>query len=181
MASAAVYEKAIKQLRWPGLKQLWSKIKEGDTPEWEPGKAFEFLVLRMFDLNGADVRWPYSVTLFGDNEEVEQVDGSVRVGSLYCLVECKDEQGNVSIGPIAKLRNQLMRRPAGTVGLLFSSKAFTVPAVQLAHFTLPQAILLWSGYELEKALEKKRICDFTEQKFRACVDQGMPDYNIAVP
>jgi hypothetical protein len=181
MSTPEEYEAEIKKLRWPGLGHLWSNIKEGNTPEWEPGKAFEYLVLRMYDLNKAEVRWPYSVTLFGDNEEVEQIDGSVRVGSLYCLVESKDEQGNVSIGPIAKLRNQLLRRPAGTVGLLFSSKAFTVPAVQLAHFTLPQAILLWSGGEVEKALERKKVSDYTEQKFRACVDQGMPDYDIAVP
>jgi hypothetical protein len=133
----------------------------------------------MFDLDDAEVRWPYSVDLFG-NAEAEQMDGSVRCGSLYCLLESKDEAESISIAPIAKLRNQLLRRPAGTVGLFFSSKEFTFSAVQLAHFTMPQAILLWSGVEVEFALSSKKIRAFLELKFRACVDEGMPEYNIAV-
>jgi hypothetical protein len=134
----------------------------------------------MFDLDGAEVRWPYSVDLFG-GAEIEEIDGSIRIDSLYCLVESKDEEGKISGEPIAKLRNQLLRRPAGTIGFLFSSNAFTDPAIQLAHFALPQAVLLWSGNEVEKALEERSICAFAKQKFRICVDQGMPDYNIAVP
>jgi hypothetical protein len=174
------YETEIKKRQWPELRQLWEKIKARDTPWWGAGKAFEYLVLRMFDLDNAQVRWPYGVPLFGASE-VEQIDGSVRTGNLYCLVESKDEEGNIAIAPIAKLRNQLLRRPAGTIGFVFSSSAFTPPAVQLAHFALPQAILLWSGDEVEKALEEARICHYAELKFRICVDQGMPDYNIAVP
>jgi hypothetical protein len=79
------------------------------------------------------------------------------------------------------LRNQLLRRPAGVVGLLFSSRGFTDPAVQLAHFTMPQAILLWSGDEVEFALSNRKIGAFLEMKFRACVDEGMPEYTISVP
>jgi len=97
------------------------------------------------------------------------------------LVESKDEEAKIAIAPIAKLRNQLLRRPAATIGFVFSSGAFTVPAIHLAHFALPQAILLWSGNEVEKALEQATICDYAELKFRACVDLGMPDFNIAVP
>jgi hypothetical protein len=180
MPTKEEYQTAIQKKRWPGLKELWENIKARKTPQWEPGKGFEYLVLRMFDLDEADVRWPYPVPLFGD-EDVEQIDGSVRIGSLYCLVESKDEVGNIAIGPIAKLRNQLLRRPAGTVGFVFSSQGFTDPAVLLAHFALPQAILLWSGDEVEMALERRKICEYAELKFRACVDQGMPDFNIAVP
>jgi hypothetical protein len=180
MPTKEEYETAIKDQDWSALAELWGQIKARETTWWEPGKAFEYLVLRMFDLDQADVRWPYSVDLFG-GAEIEQIDGSIRINSLYCLVESKDEEGRISIGPIAKLRNQLLRRPAGTIGLLFSSNAFTDPAIQLAHFALPQAVLLWSGSEVEKALEERQICTFAEQKFRICVDQGMPDYNIAVP
>jgi hypothetical protein len=77
------------------------------------------------------------------------------------------------------LRNQLLRRPAGTVGLLFSSKGFTDPAIQLAHFTLPQAVLLWSGEEIEYCLDQKKIVEFCERKFRGCVDFGIPDLYIS--
>jgi hypothetical protein len=175
------YEAEIKKHRWPELGQLWERIKARDTPWWPDGKAFEYLVLRMFDLDDARVRWPYGVSLLRDEEEVEQIDGSVRVGSLYCLVESKDKKGKIDIAPIAKLRNQLLRRPAGTVGFVFSSSAFTEPALALAHFALPQAILLWSGDEVERALAEEKICDYAELKFRICVDQGMPDYNITDP
>src|SRR6266851_9136611 len=125
------YEAEIKGQRWPELRQLWEAIKARDTPWWGAGRAFEYLVLRMFDLDNAQVRWPYSVSLFGD-AEVEQIDGSVRIGNLYCLVESKDEEAKIAIAPIAKLRNQLLRRPAATIGFVFSSGAFTVPAIHLA-------------------------------------------------
>ena len=66
-----------------------------------------------------------SVSLFG--EEVEQIDGSVRMAGLYCLVESKDETDNITIAPIAKIRNQLLRRPSGTIGLVFSTREFEPP------------------------------------------------------
>ena len=166
----------IRRLRWPGLRKLWDAVKNRDTPSWEAGKALEYLIIRAFELDEARVRWPYSVTLFG--EEVEQIDGSVSFEGLYCLVEAKDEIDNIAIAPIAKLRNQLMRRPAGTVGLLFSSGTFTLPAVQLAYFTLPQAILLWSWEEIEHCLNEEKIATFCERKYRGCVDEGIPDFDI---
>jgi len=176
MPTPEEYETTIKKLRWPGLGKLWNAIQAGDTPGWDAGKAFEYLILRAFELDDARVRWPYPVTLFG--EEVEQIDGSISFDGLYCLVESKDVADNIAIAPIAKLRNQLLRRPAGTIGLLFASKAFTDSAIQLAHFTLPQAILLWSGDEVEYCMQEKAICESSELKYRACVDFGMPDFNI---
>jgi hypothetical protein len=176
MTTPEEYEKEIKTYKWPKLRQLWKAIKKQDTPNWEPGKAFEYMILQAMRLNGGEIRWPYSVPLFG--EEVEQIDGSVRFDSLYALVECKDENANIAIGPIAKLRNQLLRRPAGTIGLLFSSKEFTEPAVQLAYFTLPQPILLWTGPEVEFALEKKKLLALCQVKYRACVDYGIPDFDV---
>jgi hypothetical protein len=177
MTTPDEYEAEIKTYTWPKLKKLWQAIKNRDTPGWEPGKAFESLILRAFQLNNAEIRWPYSVPLFG--EEVEQIDGSVRFGSLYALIESKDEAENITIAPIAKLRNQLLRRPAGTIGLLFSSGRFTAPAIQLAYFTLPQAILLWTGDEVEYALQKKKFVEFCEMKYRICIDTGMPDFSVS--
>ncbi len=177
MPTPAECEATIKKLDGKGLRSLWKAIKEGDTPGWDVGKAFEYLILRAFELDKAQVRWPYPVKLFG--EEVEQIDGSVCAGGLYCLVESKDEAGDLAIAPIAKLRNQLLRRPAGTVGLLFSRRGFTAPAIQLAHFALPQAILLWTGEEVEHVLRGKNICAVLRVKYRACVDFGSPDYNAA--
>ena len=176
MPTAEEYEAKVRTHGWDELGKLWEAIKRRDTPGWDAGKALEYAIIRAFELDGATVRWPYPVSLFG--EEVEQIDGSVGFAGLYCLVESKDEKDNIAIAPITKLRSQLLRRPAGTVGLLFSSKGFTNPAIQLAHFTLPQAVLLWSGDEIEHCLEQKKIVGFCERKFRACVDFGIPDFNI---
>ncbi len=178
MPTREEYEAMIQSLVWPQLMALWEGIKNRDTPGWDSGKAFEYLVLRAFQLNGAVVRWPYGVSLYGQTEIVEEIDGSVRVGGLYSLVESKDENGNIAIAPFAKLRNQLMRRPAGTFGMVFSSRRFTEPAIQLAHFALPQSILLWTGNQVEYALIHQNICELCELKYRMCVDHGMLDFDI---
>src|SRR5947208_1897313 len=110
MPTSKEYETAIRKLKWPGLLKLWSAIAGGTVDSWwQPGKAFEYLVLRMFDLDEAKVTWPYSVHLLGQ-AEAEQIDGSVHFDGMHCLVESKDESENIAIDPIAKLRNQLLRR-----------------------------------------------------------------------
>src|SRR6202008_5001778 len=113
MPTREEYEAQAQGMGWPELRALWNQIKLRDTPDWAPGKAFEYLVLRAFDLQGANVRWPYTVSLYGQDEIVEEIDGSVKIGGLYSLIESKDEEGKIAIAPIAKLRNQLLRRPAG--------------------------------------------------------------------
>ncbi len=65
LTAAAKYEGMIKSLQWDGLRSLWHKIESRNTPEWDAGKAFEYMVLRAFELDGADVKWPYRVKLFG--------------------------------------------------------------------------------------------------------------------
>ena len=155
-----------------------NQIENRHTPNWDSGKAFEYMVLRAFELDGAEVKWPYRVKLFG--EEVEQIDGVIYSGGLSCLVESKDfaDKSNVDIAPIAKLRNQLLRRPASTLGLVFSRTGFTDPARHLSYFSLPQTILLWNGEEIKYALEKEIICELLTLKYRVCVEDGLPDYDV---
>lgn len=133
------------------LLALWQAIEERKTPDWPQGKALEYLVLRAFELEGAQVSWPFSVLVAG--EELEQIDGAVYTDGLACLIECKDEARPVNIEPIAKLRNQLLRRPSATVGIIFASQGFTEPARVLAGFVAPQTILLWGGAEIFYALQ----------------------------
>src|SRR3954467_2820051 len=118
----------IKLLDWAGVRQLWSEVQAG-TDVWDPGKAFEYLILRAFDLDGAVVEWPYSARL--QRETVEQIDGVVLVHGLTCLVESKSTAEAVNIEPIAKLRNQLLRRHSAAIGILFSRSGFTDPALTL--------------------------------------------------
>jgi Restriction endonuclease len=177
LTAAAKYEAIIQSLQWKDLRSLWENIGNRNTPGWDSGKAFEYLVLRAFQLDGAEVRYSYSVKLFG--EEVEQVDGVVYCSGLSCLVESKDfADQNVDITPIAKLRNQLLRRPANTLGIVFSRTGFTDPARYLSYFSSPQTILLWSGEEIQYALEQESICELLVLKYRVCVENGLPDYNV---
>lgn len=161
---------------WTDLSDLWEGISARDTPDWEPGKAFEYLVLRAFELDGAEVRYPYTALLFG--EEVEQIDGAVYWRGLSCLVESKDTTLPVDFAPIAKLRTQLQRRPAVTLGIIFSRNGFTEPALSLAQFLSPQSILLWRGDEIEYALSRRSLGQSLLKKYRVCVEEGLPDYNL---
>jgi hypothetical protein len=180
MPTNTEYEAAIRRLKWPGLQQLWADITSGTVNSWWPkGKAFEYLVVRMFELDRAKVTWPYPVYLFGGKAK-EQIDGAVRFGGLHWLIESKDEDDTIAMDPIAKLRNQMLRRPWGTIGLVFTSTKFTPSAVQMTHFALPQPILLWTGAEVEHALRRKRICVFAQEKYRMCVEHGMVDFDITV-
>ena len=179
MATPAELEARIKLLDWNGLRDLWAAIQAGIPPGWEGGEALEYLVIRAFEIDPvepATVRYPYEVSLF--EEKVEEIDGAVHLPGLSCLVESKDWGKNVAIGPIVKMRSQLLRRPAGTIGMMFSKKTFTKPAIYLAHFTMPQAVLLWSGFDLQLAMDEGRICQFLRLKYRVCCEDGIPDYDL---
>jgi hypothetical protein len=171
------YKHQISQYQWDDLLKLWEAIKKGNTPEeWAPGKAFEYLIVRAFQLEGAEVIYPFSVKMGG--KEIEQIDGVVYTGGLACLIECKDQKAPVNIGPIAKLRNQLLRRPATAIGIIFSRSGFTEHAMTLARFIAPQTILLWEGDEIEYALEHRCLRKGLIAKYRYCIEQSIPFYNI---
>jgi hypothetical protein len=85
---------------------------------------------------------------------------------------------DVNFEPVAKLRSQLLRRPSGSIGIVFSRKGFTEPAKIMTRFAMPQTILLWEGLELEFALEEERILAGLWRKYRHAVEYGVPDYNL---
>ncbi|MEJ1937262.1 hypothetical protein WDZ92_44275, partial [Nostoc sp. NIES-2111] len=141
MTIEAEYQARITSYNWDDLTILWSEIKTKNTSNfWDEGKALEYLVLREFQLDGAEVAWPYTVKV--QDRIVEQIDGVVYVDSLACLIECKDTSKEVNIEAIAKLRNQLLRRPAATIVSIFSRSGFTEAKVTLTGFVAPQTILL---------------------------------------
>jgi len=184
MATNAEYQSKISEYKWSDLLGLWEAIKAGDTPDWDAGKAFEYLVLQAFKLEGAHIFWPYNVKL-GDvtgteaKTSLEQIDGFIHTNDgLACLIECKDTTGPVNIEPVAKLHYQLLRRPSAATGIVFSRSGFTVPAVQLAQHAARRVIFLWSGDEVEFALQEKCFCKGLTTKYRVCVAKGLPDYNI---
>jgi Restriction endonuclease len=173
----ADYERMIKHLIWADLGALHAVIKARDTTVWEPGKAFEYLIPRLFELDGARIRWPYEIKMSG--QIVEQIDGAVEAAGLHCLIESKDEQSPLAITPVAKMRNQLLRRPAASVGLIFSTSGYTAPAQVLAGYLGSQTILLWHPEEIDLAVQKQRIVPLLEVKYRARVEDGIHDANTA--
>jgi hypothetical protein len=176
MTSKEEYEARIAQCDWSDLLDLWDAIEARDTPGWGPGKAFEYLVLRAFQLEGAEVGWPYTVNL--GEELVEQIDGVVYTDGLACILESKDQGAPTNVEPIAKLRNQLFRRPGGTIGAVFSRAGFTEPARILAQFVAPQTILLWEGAEVRYALKTHRFRTVLCRKYRHLIEHGIPDHNV---
>lgn len=171
------YVRRVRQLEWQDLRRLWREIESGTADGWPPGRALEHLVLRAFELDGAAVTWPYSVTLV--NEVAEQIDGAVHVHGLSCIVECKDTAAPVNVETIAKLRNQLLNRPAAAIGLLFSRSGFTLPAMMLVRFVAPQTILLWDGNDIAYHLEHENFSAGLVQRYRHSVENGMMKYEIS--
>jgi hypothetical protein len=171
------YVRRARQLDWQGLRVLWRDIEAGASAGWPPGRALEHLVLRAFELSGAAVRWPYHVRVV--DELVEQIDGAVHVHGLSCIVECKDTAAPLNIDAIAKLRNQLLSRPAGAIGLIFSRSGFTRPAMMLTGFLAPQTILLWDGNDIAYHLEREDFSAGLVQRYRRSIENGMVKYDIS--
>jgi len=187
MVKETDYQKRIETYSWEDLDVLWSTILEDQiTSDWDSGKALEYLILRAFQLNQAEIRWPYSVRFRESGEELEQIDGVIYLAELACLVECKDHSNkkgykrNISFEPIAKMRSQLMRRPSATIGCIFSSGGFTEPALTLANFTFPQTILLWNGEEIAYCLRMRSFSQALMTKYRKCIEFGSHDYDITI-
>ncbi|MCP4697436.1 MAG: hypothetical protein GY862_11370 [Gammaproteobacteria bacterium] len=61
MATEADYQAKIKNFTWNDLDALWTTIQQRDTSGWESGKALEYLILRAFQLDNAEIRWPYRI------------------------------------------------------------------------------------------------------------------------
>lgn len=176
MATNTEYEALILTHQWEDLLSLWEAIKRRDTPDWNAGKALEYLILRAFQLEDAEVRYPFNVYVSGT--QLEQIDGVVYSDALSCMIECKDSDKAENIEPISKLRNQLARRPPQTIGLVFSRSGFTDAAITLAQYVSLQTILLWNGDEIEFALQHRVMRMGLLAKFRACVETGLVDHDF---
>ena len=101
----------------------------------------------------------------------------VEAAGIHCLLESKDWSKPISIEPIAILRNQLLRRPAATIGMVFSRSGYTEAALLLAGYLGGQTILLWHPGEITMALTNEKIVPLLTAKHRACVESGTHDAN----
>lgn len=174
------YKSRIRTMGWARLRAFHERLVAGGVKGWDPGKAFEYLILRAFELEGAVVTWPYVIRLSPSETDgdTEQIDGAVYVDGLACIVEAKDTTSTVPIDPIAKMRNQLLRRPSSSVGLLFSRGGFSSAAVTLVRFVGPQTILLWTGDEVAHALKHRAFREGLQKKYRLSVEQGLGQHHL---
>jgi len=173
---------------WEQLRALWQDIQEDNTlSDWQSGKAFEYFIIRAFELevSSKQVRYPYGVSMNvispkENNKDLEQIDGCVYVEGVSCLIECKDYRKKIDFEPIAKLRNQLMRRPSGTIASIFNMEGFTEPAMMLLNFIYPQTILVWEKDEIEYCLNEESFSKGLIEKYRKAVEEGKYKHKIGV-
>jgi hypothetical protein len=166
------YVEQIRVLDRLGLIRLWEWLQAGHPVDgWEEGKAFEYLVLRAFELEAAQVVWPYFANRF------EQIDGAVFVDGMSCLVESKQHAAPLGFGPIAKFKARLDRRPPGTLGMLFSAGGFTAPAVEEALHHPTRNVLLWSDTDITYAL-MTGMRSGLQRKWRKAVEKAAPDFDL---
>jgi hypothetical protein len=173
------YQQRIQSYDLAQLRDLWQTIQERNTPNWAAGKALEYLIIRGFELENAQVRYPYTVEDFEGNI-IEQIDGVVYAENVACLIECKDTEKPINFEAIAKLRNQLMRRPSATIASIFSMGGFTEPALSLLRFIHPQTVLAWERHEITYCLENRKFCASLIKKYRTAIERGDYKYNISI-
>ena len=180
MATEQEYEEAIAAYDAAQLVQLWEEVQhQQEDAFWEDGKAFEYLIIRAFEIEGAHVRWPYSVR-FGAHV-VEQIDGVVHFEHFSCIVEAKSRglpHDPINGDAIGKLHYILARRPSVTLGSVFTRTTFTQPAVMMAIMTAPQRVLLWNGMEIDYCLRYGGMLLTLREKFRFLVEEGVGLYNV---
>lgn len=166
--------------------QKWDKLKLVRVIEdilagkkirgWPPGLAFEHAILRAFELEGAEVTWPFRVEL--DGLTVEQIDGAVHTEHLSCLIESKSWLVPANIAPVNRLRAQLTRRPPGTFGVVFAANGFTESAKTLIRHLAPTQVLTWEGAELKAAIAAGAMIKGLIKKHRHAVEHGLPDFSL---
>ncbi|HEX2079905.1 MAG TPA: restriction endonuclease [Longimicrobium sp.] len=159
-------------LTWEDIEQLWAQVQTRTATEWQAGRAFEYLVVRAFALSGLRVEYAYDVPLEG--RPFEQIDGMVYLGDVPFLIECKDRQG-VDIEAIAKLRNQLQRRPPSTMGCLFVSGGFSRSALLLSNLAAPHRITLWSNPDISEGIENRNFAGLLRRKSHELCMFGLTD------
>ena len=131
-------------------------------------------MVRAFALSGLRAEYPYEVPL--GSRTLEQIDGMVYLGDVPFLIECKDRRA-VDMLVVAKMRNQLMRRPPSTMGCVFASGEFTVPATVLCDFAAPHRITLWSGKDITTALGERNFAKPLRRKYEELCMFGLTDHS----
>ncbi len=163
MATNLELETRIQAYDWAMLRDFWQEIKDKNTvnlnPKWESGKAFEYFIIRCFELSGVEVVYPFSVRnkdafpkYEGQNTEYEQLDGIIYINQyLAFIVECKNE-AEENFDDIAKLHTRMQKRPSLTMGCfihtLNKKEIFKTNSITQTKELYPRNILLWGRTDI---------------------------------
>lgn len=157
------------------LLRIWEAVKAGrPIAGWPPGKAFEYLVVRAFDIEGARVLWPFEVVYPQKFGTMEQVDGVVYLGERAFLLESKNLSEPMAVEAVARLRMRLEARPPGTMGVLLSVQKFTLPTEIFTQFARPLNVLLWERRALDVALANASMVGTLRAKLEYAIEHGLP-------
>jgi len=161
------------------LIRIWENLQARQpVKRWEAGKAFEYLVVRAFEIDGLRARWPYAVTYRQKLGIVEQNDGLVYLGERAFLLESKDHTDALAIEAVAKLRFRLESRPPGTMSVLFTARSFSLATEVFSQFAAPLNVILWRGQDLDYALRRGSMASGLQAKFEAATERGIPLFTL---
>lgn len=155
-------------------------IEGKPTPQWNSGQAFEFFILRCFELDGAEVRYPYG-EIAGLDGITQQTDGVIYSSRVPCLVESKDWVGNIGMKVFAKLKRRLIDRNSQMIGCIFSSRSSFKQNVFPLSFYAQESnlILLWNTNEIDYLISNgKSFLHAIDLKYRKALEQLVPYYDV---
>jgi hypothetical protein len=174
-----VYLERVLSLDRAGVYKTWQVVRRrSNLVGWPPGKALEYLILRAFQLEGADVTWPYEVRR--DGTLLEQVDGAVYFEGLACLIEARDWRVPLDFMSVAQMKMRLLRRPKMTLGAVFNNGTFTEAAHRMAELLPPPDVLLWERQAIAQALEQGTLREGMKRKLRYAIEQGFVEREAPV-
>jgi hypothetical protein len=164
------------------LTRIWNEVIE---PWVYPAKglhdlsapvAFEYLIIRAFELEGAEVSYPFMAKPFSDSRILEEIDGAIYLPGISAIVESKCfDQKNVSAEQIGQLRNKLINRPSYGIGCFFARTAYQENALKQARMASPQCILLWTGEEIKQAFFAQRLVAVLQEKNKKFFEDLKPN------
>ena len=163
------------------LCRIWEEVIE---PWVYPAKglhdlnapvAFEYLIIRAFELEGAEVSYPFMAQPFSDSRILEEIDGAIYLPGISAIVESKCfDQRKVNADQIGQLRNKLINRPSYGIGCFFARTGYQENAIKQAQLASPQCILLWDGEEIKKAFITQTLIEVLQQKNRTYFEELNP-------
>ena len=169
---------AIHGMNWEELVETWMRRKDEEMEDvGGQGKVFEYAIIHAFEIEGAQVKYPYNVhsphVISEENKILEQIDGVIYVNGLYVIAESKDYKiTNTDIEPLAKLQVRLRRRPSSVIGCLFCASNFTWPAQVLIESLMPHTILLWNKSDIEYCYRHHCFVKGLQLKYKSVIEDG---------